>query len=151
MTVLYNAQIPLAVVARAAAGGVGTELLGNAAATTVAGTIRIPFKCEVRQLQVTIRGTSTHATVMVVNFRNRPTAGTATGDSSIGTITKLASNQQGKTLYKNPTTKVTMSPGSEIALVVDTANGDAVDYSAGVLVEQIPEDPANITAMVASA
>ena len=140
-------------VAEAAAGGVGPALLSNAAATTVLATVTIPFRCEIAELHVVNKGTSTHATVFVLNFRNRPTAGTATGDSSIGTITRptAATSTQGNDIYKRVATRTIMNPGSEIAIVVDTANGNACEVQAHVLVESVPEDPANLTSQVASA
>ena len=143
-----DSRMQLLAIAPTTTGGVGTELLSDAVATTILGIIPILQKCELLELHVVNKGTSTHATAFVVNFRKRVTAGTATGDSSIGTITRPtpATSTQGKDFYQRPTTKITLQPGQEVVVVVDTANGNACTIQAGILVEPMPEDPGNITA-----
>lgn len=150
MSAVFHELIPLIAVADTSTGGVGTILLGNAVATTLMAQIVIPFACEVRQIMMGILGTSSHATALVVNFRNRPTAGSAVGDSSIGTLTKtLSVNKQGSVYYKVPATRITMVEGSVVAIVNDTANGDAMPYQAWILVERIPRVPADNALMLA--
>lgn len=150
MSAVFHELLPLIAVADTTAGGVGTILLGNAVATTLMAQIPVPFALEVRMILMAILGTSSHATALIVDFQNRPTAGSSAGAVSIGKLTKtLSVNKQGSVYFKTPATRITMVEGAVIAVVNDTANGDAVPYQAWVLVERIPKVTADNALMLA--
>jgi hypothetical protein len=137
-----NDVIPLVTGGALAAGSTGDK-----------ATIAVPFKCEVAMLFVLVTGTSAHATAAVIKFDKRVTAGSDTGrgDGDVGAISKTASlDQQGKYLYERPATRVLLEPGQEVIVEVTTAQGEALTFTAGLLVRESPEDPANIAAMVAA-
>lgn len=117
-------------------------------------TLTVPFKCEVRRAFVLVTGTSAHATAFVIKFDRRQTAGSDgadRGDGDVATISKTAStNQQGKFLYEDPSTRVTLAEGDEVVAQVTTANGDACTATVGILVERIPESVGNNSDMVSA-
>ena len=125
-------------------------LMGTALASDSTGdklTIPVQFKCEVYRFWVMITGSSSHATAAKWAFDRRITAGSDTGRvDDVATLSKTASvNQQGKELVNYPTTRVTLLPGQEIIVEVDTANGEACTFSAGVSVIRSPEADGNLT------
>ena len=115
-------------------------------------TLTIPYKCKVMRVFALVEGTSSHATTGVVKFDKRPTAGsdTSRGDGDVGAISKSASNQQGKYLYEDPSSEILLDEGDQVIVDVTTANGNACAFTAGMLVERVPETPANNTAMVSA-
>jgi hypothetical protein len=79
-------------------------------------------------------------------------AGSDVGRVTFATVSK-AGNQQGKFIYEDPASSVILYPGDEIA-VKSSAVGNVVAIGAlhpVVLVERVPEVPANESDMVASA
>lgn len=116
-------------------------------------TLTVPFNCEVRRVFVLIQGTDANATAGVVKFDKRPTAGSDTGrgDGDVGTISKTASlNEQGKYLYEDPTSHIALKEGEQVIVQVTTAQGAALAFTAGIVIQRSPEDAANNTNMKAA-
>ena len=130
---------------------VGVNLATNT--TGDKATLVVPFKCVVKRAFVVVNTASVSATAFVIKFDKRPTAGSDTGrgDGDVAVISKTASvDQQGKYLYEDPSSRVTLDEGEQVMVEVTTANGDACAVDAGILVEYTPEIPANNSAMAAA-
>lgn len=130
-------------------------VLGNSQiATNSTGdklVMTIPYKCIVERVFAVVEEASTHATGFVIKFDNRPTAGSDTGrgDGDVGALTKTVSvSQQGKMLYEEPSSTITLNEGEQVVAEVTTANGDACTAVVGIVVRPMAERPANNTAMV---
>lgn len=136
----YGNLIPI-VVSGATAG------LSAATAADVQ-VIPVPFKCEVRRCAVVWQ--TTGAAQAIVEFDRRVLAGSDTGRVNIVAITKPAAENQGKYLYKDPATKVTLDAGDEIVVQVTDVEA-AATFGVVILVDEIPEVAANQGDMVASA
>jgi len=116
-------------------------------------TITTPMKCTVERVFAVIEGGSAHATGAIIKFEERPTAGSDTGrgDGDVGVISKTGgTNQQGKYLYEEPTTLLTLLEGGQVVVEVTTANGDALNAVVGVIVRPVAERPGNNSAMVSA-
>lgn len=142
MSTVYHDFFPLR-------SGATFDLNDTTTAVDVA-VIPVPYKCQVRRVGVLV--TSTDALGATVTFDKRPTAGSDTNRATFATVTKSASNQQGKYIYEDPTTSVVLNEGDEI-VVADLMDGTSTDTAgtawAIVLVERIPEVAANQADMVA--
>lgn len=128
----------------------------NALASATTGdkaVLTVPYKCKLKRAFVVVEGASVNAVAAVIKFDIRPIAGSDTNrtDGTAGVISKAASvNQQGKYLYEDPATLVTLSEGQQVVVEVTTANGDALAFTGGILVEYIPERPGNNSAMASA-
>lgn len=93
--------------------------------------------------------TQSTVTAAVIAVELRPTPGSATGDSVIGTLTIPTSAAIGSFIYKD-VAGVVVPAGSEIAFNVTTAStaGGGVPL---LVCEEDPETAANNSAMIASA
>lgn len=142
MSAAFHELIPLMTGAALASNSTGDK-----------ATIGVPFKAVVQMACVKWEGASTHATAAVIKFDKRPTAGSDTGrgDGDVAVVNKVASvNKQGKVTYKQPASRITLVPGEEVVVEVTTANGDALAFQAWLLVERVPEVPANLSNMEAT-
>jgi hypothetical protein len=113
----------------------------------------IPFKCEVTRVACVVEGTSANATAAVIKFDKRPTAGSDTGrgDGDVGVLSKTASvSQQGKMLYEDPTSRVTLDEGDQVVVEVTTADGAANAMCPILYIREVPEVAGNNAAMVAA-
>ena len=116
-------------------------------------TFPIPFKAKVVRAYVIVNGSSSNATRFIIKFDKRPTAGSDTdrGDGDVGSLSKTASiSQQGKYLYEDPSSTVTVEEGDQVIAEVTTANGDACAVDVGILLERRPELAANNSSMVSA-
>lgn len=121
--------------------------------TTDIATLPVPFKAKVVRAFVLVTGASAHATSFVIKFDKRVKAGSddGRGNGDVATISKTTLvDQQGKYLYEDPTTRVTVEEGDQIIVEVTTAQGEACAVDVGVLLERIPEIPGNNSSMVAA-
>lgn len=112
--------------------------------------IPVPYKCQVRRAAILVASSETLSAT--VTFDQRVLAGSDAGRVTFATISKSASNQQGKYIYEDPTTSVVLNEGDEIVvdnLLAGTSTDTAGSAYAIVLVERMPEQPANQTDMVA--
>ena len=138
---------PLTVLTYQGTAGIATNSTGDK------WIFNIPFKCELVRAALVVEGSSANATAAVVKFDIRVTAGTDTGrgDGDAGVLSKTASvSQQGKMLYEDPAARVTMYPGYQVVVEVTTADGAANAMCPILYLREVPEVPANITAMVAA-
>lgn len=139
MSAVFHDYIPLWV------GASATEGLGLGTLTDVA-VIPVPYKCQVRRVALLYRTTGTAAAA--VEFDQRVLAGSDTGRVNFATVSKGASNQQGKYIYEDPATSVVLHEGDEIVVQVTDVEASAKAWAI-VLVERMPEQPANQSDMVA--
>ena len=112
--------------------------------------IPVPYKCQVRRVGLLVASSETIAAT--VTFDQRVLAGSDVGRVTFATISKAASNQQGKYLYEDPSSSVVLNEGDEIViddLMAGTSTDTAGTAYAFVLVERMPETPANQVDMVA--
>lgn len=87
----------------------------------------------------------------VVDFRRRPTAGSSTGEVSIGTITVPSTAVAGRSYYRNGF-NVRVNPGESVIATVTTAGGAGfTSMTASVVMELSPEVAENLSSMIASA
>ena len=84
-----------------------------------------------------------------VEFRRRPTAGSATGEVTVATVNLLATHTQGQVVYVNGLNHMVM-PGSELTVEVTDVTGAGDLGRAVVWLDYSWEYPQNIQAMVAS-
>lgn len=106
--------------------------------------LMVPYKCQLRRSAVLF--TDTNATGGVYTVDQRVLAGSDSGRVELASITKPASNVQGKYYYEDPTSSVVLNEGDELVLEGTAASGLV---RAIVLVERMPEVPANQADMVA--
>lgn len=113
-------------------------------------TFTIHDRCTVKRIYCVVEGTE--ATQCVVNFDKRPTAGSDTGrgDADVGALTFGASNRQGKYIYEDPTSTITLDEGDQVVVEVATASTAAKNFVAGMICIRAPEVAANNTAMVSA-
>lgn len=106
------------------------------------------FKCEVVEAFVCWKGNSAHATAAVIAFDKRIKASSDTGRSNnVFVVKKTANtNEQGVHVYKrlSGNNRCELAPGQELVVNVTTAQGEALNFQAGVLVREVPEVPANL-------
>ena len=105
----------------------------------------VPYKCQVRRVAVLF--TDSNATGGSYTFDQRILAGSDTGRVIFATLTKAAVNAQGKYYYEDPVSSVVLNEGDEVVLTGSAASGLV---RALVLVERMPEVPANQGDMVAA-
>jgi hypothetical protein len=108
--------------------------------------IPVPYKCQVRR--VALLYTTTGTAAAAVEFDQRVLAGSDTGRVNFATVSKGASNQQGKYIYEDPATSVVLNEGDEIVVQVTDVEASAKAWAI-VLIERMPEVPANQADMVA--
>src|SRR5690349_22697330 len=108
--------------------------------------IPVPYKCQVRRVGLVV--TTADALGATVTFDQRVKAGSDVGRVTFATVTKSASDQQGKYIYEDPTTSVVLNEGDEIVVQVTDVEASGKAWAI-VLVERIPEVPANQSDMVA--
>lgn len=143
MSTVYHDFIPLYV------GGPAAITPATFTATDVA-VIVVPYRCQVRRVQSLISSNVSAGTATYL-FDQRITAGSDTGRVTFATLSKPASNQQGKLLYEDPTASVVLVPGDEIVVKARAAGATSIPAASHtVLVERIPEVPANEADMVAA-
>ncbi len=118
------------------------------ATTGIKYTWIVPFKAYVRRLALVV--TQVPAGGGVVNFTRRVTDGSATGETTIGTVKTLSSHVAGNVIYLDLTTTVAVNDGDEITLTVGTGDANNTVCAAYVVVRQSPEVAGNITHMVAT-
>ena len=143
MSTVYHDFIPLY-------PGGNTAVTPSTNTATDIAVIAVPYRCQVRRVGVV--PTATSAGTSDILFDQRVLAGSDVGRVTFATVSK-AGNQQGKFIYEDPASSVILYPGDEIA-VKSSAVGNVVAIGAlhpVVLVERVPEVPANESDMVASA
>lgn len=121
-----------------------------------------PGKWMVDRSWITIEGASAHATAGIVKFDVRITAGSDTGrtDGTAGVLKKTASvAETGKMIYWLPPsattgasgTKTYVQGGYQIVIEVTTAQGEALAFSGGVALRELPEAATNVATMALTA
>lgn len=123
--------------------------------TGVQGELRVQRRCEVRRIALSIATTIATSTAnAVVTFRLRPTPGSATNQSTIGTLTLPTGTAGPKVVFKD-VTPILVLAGQSIAYDLTTQGTDASSAAgtayAGVELLPTPEVPNNESNMLASA
>ena len=114
----------------------------------------IPFKCSVHEAGVLVTETCAGTTPGVVDFDLRPTAGS---DSSRGAADiahlLMGTTAAGKVLYDKVAVGTILYPGQEVVVQLTTqpVTGAAGHIRPYLLVKQIAETDANLTAKVLTA
>lgn len=147
MSAVYHDYVP--VVLQPVDGDTGVTQAASVQANTLSAAADIawamvPYKCQVRRVAVLF--CDTNATGGNYTFAQRILAGSDTGRVTFATVTKPASNSQGKYYYEDPVSSVVLNEGDEIVLAGSAASGLVKSL---VLVERMPEVPANQADMVA--
>ena len=134
-----------------------TANCGSGASIADIWTLPIPYKCKVRKILAFVdnSASSTNATQWVVTFDIRPTAGSNTNrtTSGCGYIKRPATACNGYVVYgAYPlSNEVYLTPGEEMVVALATADGVTLQsVTFGFEVEYMPEEPSNISAMLAS-
>lgn len=139
---------------RGGLAGMGTQ---GPAVLTGAGVLAHRYMAQMALKVVRVGISISTATVstgnIVITVKKRPTVGSASGESTIGTLTIPTSIAAGKKYYKD-LSGVHVDPGEEIAFDVTTAAAGGGAAGAGVPFCEVEEDPeyvGNQSDMVASA
>lgn len=119
---------------------------GNAVADNLM-RFPVPYKCQVRRAAI-LWGTA-GAAQAVVEFDQRVTPNSDTGRVNIATITKPAAESLGKYIYKDPATSVILNEGDQVVIEVTDLEAGST-FEPVLLVERMPEQPANQADMLAS-
>jgi hypothetical protein len=91
----------------------------------------------------------TAAAISVLTWKYRPTPGSDTGSSTIGTLSLPIAAAPGKNYYKKLTNDFTILPGSEVVI---SATGAATGTAAmGMILDPNWDAPGNNPSMIASA
>jgi hypothetical protein len=136
----------------------GTTGLGPKTLTAGAGDVATFIcvrKCQIKRIGVVVTTTAASNTAAAKEtFYRRPTLGSNTNRVSLGDITIPDLTVAGKVVYKD-ITPVKFSPGEELQFTHTTAATDSSSAAgAGSYffeLEDIPEQSANLTNMLASA
>lgn len=142
MSSVYHDFIPLY------PGGENALTTPTTSTTTDVAVIAVPYRCEVRRVGVV--PTASSAGTATFTFDQRVLAGSDVGRVTFASVSK-AGNQQGKFLYEDPATAVTLYPGDEIVVAAEALAVAVGAFHPVVLVERHAEVPANESDMVASA
>jgi len=136
----------------------GVDLAGHATGTTTdeagdIGKFVIPYKCEVHIAQLVV--TEGMGGTPRLKFDHRPTAGsnTARGEGDIGDINLGVTgvSAEGDVAYDEVAKGTILDPGDEVVVrVVTGATGQGTVWPQ-LLVKYMPETPANISSMQATA
>lgn len=104
----------------------------------------------IRRLTAIVTTATTAADPCTLSFDLRPTAGSNTGrvTGGVGTLIIPGGTVAGTVVYK--AVNVTVRPGQEVVLNATDATAAGV-ADVGMTVQEAPETPANVPAMVASA
>jgi len=124
--------------------------LGGVSGAAVADNLvrfPVPYKCQVRRAAI-LWGTA-GAAQAVVEFDRRITPNSDTGRTLIASITKPAAESLGKYIYKDPTTSIVLNEGDQVVVEVTDLEA-ASTFEVVLLVERMPEQPANQADMLAS-
>lgn len=127
--------------------------LGTPAADDLSGAAVHSFSYLVQSPISVLRILATVTTATVgagtITFRKRPTPGSATGQSTLGTLTVPGSSTVGQVIYKE-ITPVDCDPGCQIIFEVTSAatSGEAVYGFESCERSEVPD---NVSAMVESA
>lgn len=138
---LSSASLPIISAASLASGSTGDKAL-----------FMVPYKCELVRFWIVWEGADNNATAAIVDLDKRITGGSDTGrvDKSGAAMTlkkTTAVNEQGKYVYKDPTSRVTAKEGEQFVVEVTTAQGAALAFTAGIIIREIPEVAGNNTNM----
>lgn len=134
MGLLKNERIPLS-------GGV-VDINNTGAKTTIA----IPFRCRVVRFALTCLGTDANDATIVLDAVVNGTASAAAA-----TISKPASNCQGKLLYDDGLRDTMVNPGDYYTVNVTAENlNSAQNAIPMLLVEEVPEEDNNLSRIVSA-
>lgn len=111
----------------------------------------IPFKCNLREIQLHVG--NTEATAYVMALDKRVLAGSDSGRVEIDRISLPASNVQGKVYYVDETDfdRIELQPGDELVVETITASTATKAASVEILVDYNEELDANLSDKVRSA
>lgn len=127
---------------------------GSGGSTADMWVIPVPYKCRVTMVMAMVdnAASSTHATSWVITWDRRILAGSDVGRvEAFATLTRPATSVVNHVVYERPTTLVIVEPGDEIVAELKTLDGTATqNVKLAIELEYIPENPANITDMVAA-
>lgn len=147
MSAVYHDYVPVFLIPVDGDTGVTQAATTQGRITSASGDIAwamVPYKCQVRRVAVLF--TDTDADAGAYTFAQRVLAGSDTGRVTFATVSKPASNVQGKYYYEDPASSIVLNEGDEIVLAGSAASGLV---RAVALVERMPEQPANQADMVA--
>jgi len=131
-------------------GAVASALSG---AAVIAEHACIGNQVEIRRVAIAISTATVSSGNIVVTVRNRPTVGSASGQSTLATLTIPTGVAAGKVYYKDVNQSIIV-PGGSIAFEVTTAAAGGGAAGAGVcgfIAQEDPEYAPNLSSMVASA
>lgn len=148
---MYSVQSSFGKIVPALAASVAPGSLTSTA--VIAEYAVIAERVDVQRLAVVVSTAVVSTGSVVVTVRNRPTVGSATGQSTITTLTIPAGTAAGKVVYKD-INQANLIPGGSIAFEVTTASaggGAAGAVVCGMVIAEDPEDKRNESAFIASA
>lgn len=129
----------------------GTLAELDCSSTGVAGSSFLVFsRIQVKRLTAIVTTVSSSTAAAVVTYRLRPTYGSASGQSVIGTLTVGSSSGSAAVgnVFISKITPVNVNPGSQIVTDVTTAFTTSGKVSAGFEWEDSPEEAKDIAAIV---
>lgn len=148
---MYVNDLGLGQLVPALAASVAPGSLTSAA--VIAEHACIGNQVEIRRIAIAISTATVSTGNIVVTVRNRPTVGSATGQSTLATLTIPTGVAAGKVYYKDVNQSVVV-PGGSIAFEVTTAAAGGSAAGAGVcgyIAQEDPEYAPNLSSMVVSA
>lgn len=131
---------------------VGAGASDNLAVADVASySYAVMEQCCVRRLYAMISvAVVSGGTDAVIEFKRRPTFGSAVGEVSLGTLTIPDASAVSDVIYKD-ISPVSLVPGDELVFEVTTAAGTSGEALYGVRADLDPEDANNQSNLVESA
>ena len=148
---MYVNDLGLGQLVPALAASVAPGSLGSTA--VISEHVCIGNQVEIRRVAIAISTATVSTGNIVVTVRNRPTVGSATGQSTLATLTIPTGVAAGKVYYKDVNQAIIV-PGGSIAFEVTTAAAGGSAAGAGVcgfIAQEDPEYAPNLSSMVASA
>lgn len=129
---------------------IGSGAAGAAQLLTSAADIHlfsIPFKCKVIRVQFSTTTAVSSSVSAVVEFDRIPKSA-GTREAAFAQLTIPTGVGIGKMYYEEPSTQKILYPGDQVAVQVATAASSTGAGHPSIIIEEIPERPANEAAMV---
>lgn len=147
---MYNNQFGIGKLVPALAASVAPGSLASAA--VISEHACIGERVAIQRVAVAVSTAVVSTGAVVVTVRNRPTVGSASGQSTITTLSIPAGTAAGKVVYKD-INEALIAPGGSIVFEVTTAAAGGGAAGAGVCGYVASEDPEfklNESSMIAS-
>lgn len=132
----------------------GTNIdCGSGGSTGDIWVVPVPYKCRIIRVMAFVddAASSTNATAWVIEWDKRVTAGSDTSrTTAFASLTHPEATVANHLVYED-VADITAEPGDEIVAQLATLDGEATqNVKLGIELEYIPENPANISDMVAA-